>query len=83
MSITTIYKCDKCGNEQDNGKQFWHVGITIFTQYISKYTEQEIDVCRPCLESLGINVPEEKAQTLPPPPTVEDLIREIISLVQE
>ena len=25
MSITTIYKCDKCGNEQDNGKQFWHV----------------------------------------------------------
>ena len=82
MSITTIYKCDKCGNEQASDWQFWHVGITIFTQHISKYTEQEIDVCQPCLESFGINVPDEKVKTLPPP-TVEDLIREIITLVQE
>jgi len=84
--ITTIYKCDKCGNEQTSKEQFWLVEIVVsahkLLRQVSKYTEREIDVCRPCLESFGINVPDEKAKTLPPP-TVEDLIREIITLVQE
>jgi len=82
MSITIIYKCDKCGNEQTTKDQFWHVEI-VTSHYSSKCIQKEIDVCRPCLESFGINVPEEKEEALPPPPTVEDLIREIISLVQE
>ena len=83
MSITTTYKCDKCGNEQASKEQFWHVEIVVSTLYVPKYTQKEIDVCRPCLESFGIFVSIEMKETLPPPPTVEDLIREIITMVQE
>ena len=83
MSITTIYKCDKCGNEQTTGEQFWTVHLSISCKYFSDSRQKEIEVCRPCLESFGILVPAEKAKTLPPPPTVEDLIREIIAMVQD
>ena len=83
MSITTIYKCDKCGNEQDNRDQFWNVEISISAHYYSKQSQKAIDVCRQCLESFGILVRRENKATLPPPPTVEDLIREIIAMVQE
>ena len=81
--ITTIYKCDKCGNELPSKEQFWTVEIITSSVYNSRHSEAVIEVCRPCLESFGINVPKDKAKILPPPPTVEDLIREIISLVQE
>ena len=81
--ITTIYKCDKCGNEQNSRKQFWTVHISISCEYYTHSQQKEIQVCQICLESFGILVPEKKKETLPPPPTVEDLIREIISMVQD
>lgn len=78
--ITTIYKCDKCGNEQDTDEQFWTVGITARTKWHQDMdaTERSIQVCRPCLESFGIHVSQKKDKPLPAPPTVEELIREII-----
>ncbi|OHB69253.1 MAG: hypothetical protein A2W23_07535 [Planctomycetes bacterium RBG_16_43_13] len=83
MSITTIYKCDKCGNEQNSGKKFWTVYVMISGEYYTQSIQKEIYVCQLCLESFGILVPREKVEALPPPPTVEDLIREIMSMVQE
>jgi len=81
--ITTIYKCDKCGNEQTTRKKFWDVNILVSCEYFTDNRQKRIEVCQSCLESFGILVSEEKKATLPPPPTVEDLIREIITLVQE
>ena len=83
MSITTIYKCDKCGNEQNSKTTFWTIYISISGEYYKHSHQKEIQVCQICLESFGIMVPREKKETLPPPPTVGDLIREIMSMVQE
>ena len=77
--ITTIYKCDKCGNEQNDTEQFWTVGITAEVMYVSSRVVKSIHVCRPCLESFGIYVSPKKDEPLPAPPTVEELIREIIA----
>ena len=79
--ITTIYKCDKCGNEQDTDEQFWTVGITARTKWHRDMNDvvKSIHVCRPCLESFGIYVQKKKDEPLPEPPTVEELIREIIA----
>ena len=30
MSVRTIYKCDKCGKEQETHEQFWKVGVVAF-----------------------------------------------------
>ena len=83
MSITTIYRCDKCGNEQTTRKKFWNVIILVSCEYFTDSRQNQIEVCQSCFESFGIMVSEEKKKTLPPPPTVENLIREIISIVQE
>lgn len=80
--ITTIYKCDICGLEQDDNKQFWTVGVTASYQGYSSMSFVEnkyLEVCRPCLESLGIYVQKKKDDSLPNPPTIEELIREIIA----
>ena len=80
--IRTIYKCDKCGNEQDTPAQFWTVGVTAnHALYVGNdfVNGKSMNVCRKCLESFGIHV-----QTKPDdpkhvePPTLEDLIIEIV-----
>ena len=83
MSIKIIYKCDKCGNEQTTRKNFWNVDILVSCEYFTDSRQKQIGVCQSCLESFGILVPEEKAKTLPPPPTIEDLIREVMVMVQK
>ena len=83
--ITTIYKCDKCGNEQNNNNHFWTVGITATTSQSSSGTFpiKSMNVCRLCLESLGVYVTKKADEPLPAPPTVEELIREIIARCSE
>lgn len=86
--IKTIYKCDKCGNEQDNEEQFWAVGVTAeLVKYVDKMfiaPKISIQVCRTCLESFGIhakpkpeNLEQEKL------PTIEELIVEIVQRTME
>lgn len=79
MTINTIFKCDKCGNEQNIPTQFWKVGITVMClEYSSPGQEvKHMHVCRHCLESFGIYVKEKKPEA-PPPPTIEDIIQEIV-----
>lgn len=93
MTITTIYKCDKCGAEQaipsmDSPVQFWQVKISSRPYPLQQFQPYgtapvTINVCRPCLESFGINVTKQKDKPAPPPPSVEDLIREVIALCTE
>ena len=81
MAITTIYKCDKCGAEQPTNVQFWNLSISyqeLSLSYGKSYTKG-IHVCRKCLESLGIN-PSKETKESPDynPPTIEELIAEIV-----
>ncbi len=88
MSTTTIYKCDKCGAEQLNRSQFWTVGVKAYcidNPYGGSYEDagfvsaaHKMEVCRPCLESFGINVQKREAPPVQPTPSLEDLIREIV-----
>ncbi len=91
MSKTTIYKCDKCGVEQDNSTQFWklRVGVDPYGYLVQKVIvvppEREMDVCRPCLELLGIYISEAKIgeESAPSIPTLEELIIEIVRNAME
>ena len=81
MAIITIYKCDKCGAEQSTADQFWKLSVQyehLGTSICVSGTDG-INVCRKCLESLGIYAsPETKESPEYSPPTIEELISEII-----
>ena len=84
--ITTIYKCDRCEKTQENGNQFWTVSVTVL-HYGSNQSftssDKFIQVCRECLEELGIHRQERPLDERPPAPSIEDLIKEIISRCKE
>ena len=80
MSVRTIYTCEKCGAEQAKPDQFWVVGIQAHCINDRPYGQvKQMQVCRLCLEAFGIydNRPAE-VQAVNPPPTLEDLIIEIV-----
>ena len=81
MAIITIYKCDKCGAEQSTNEQFWYLAVAYKCLHLG-YGESKtkgINVCRKCLESLGINAtPQTKESPEYSPPTIEELIAEIV-----
>lgn len=87
MTITNIYKCDKCNNEQPSREQFWKVGISARHYGAPTYGggcmeiigEKFIDVCRPCLESFGIYT-KTKPTEPSTPETIERHMRRIIEL---
>ena len=79
MSITTIYKCDQCGKEQFDKKDFWELAVVYRTDYVSwnpDRSDLKMQVCRPCLETFGIVI-EPKEPPIAQPMTIEDLIYEI------
>lgn len=84
MAFKTIYTCDKCGHEQETPDGFWTVGVSASHSIgvpNNHFVEgKHMHVCRPCLESFGINVltKPEHEQNPPQIPSVEDLIREIV-----
>ena len=81
MAIITIYKCDKCGDEQSTPEQFWKLSV-IYKHLGTGCCVNEtkgINVCRKCLESLGINAtPKTKESPKYSPLTIEELIAEIV-----
>jgi len=84
--ITTIYKCDKCGNTQKTPEQFWRVGVVVnivtskLYNVLYESSPHTMQVCRDCLEHFGIH-PQKKTIESPTynPPTLEDLIIEIVN----
>lgn len=87
MTVITIYKCDKCGKEQNDNKQFWTVGVSArcgespSPGYLHSFVSgKSMQVCRPCLESFGIHIQKkENEEVKVQPPTLEDLIRDIVA----
>ncbi len=90
MSTITVLTCDRCGaNVPQNGDhQFWEVGvITACRPQIAAHKamyqvdkKHKMEVCRPCIEDMGL-VPSrrEDKTSIPTPPTLEELIREIVA----
>lgn len=89
--VKTTYTCDMCKTEADNANQFWTVGVFAKCDY-GRYVQPEefvyavenrqMQVCRACLESLGIHVKEKRVDASTPPVTTEDLIRQILERCQ-
>ena len=82
--ITTEYKCDKCKKVQFTSEQFWTIGVGAGAgagaPHIS--VDRTIHVCRNCLEDLGYHV-RPIFPSRPPPPSLEELIREILERIKE
>ena len=91
MSQTITYQCDKCKKESTdrNILKLTTIGIGIKTDRMSSYDyekfslydplRREMDLCSDCLRALGfIHKKESFEDTFPDPPTLEEMIREII-----
>lgn len=83
MSCTMIIKCDRCGKEKDN-TQMRTVNLVIQdganNRYISMhdYSNKSVDWCYDCCTALHLKSPINKTDPVPPAPTFEDLIRQIV-----
>ena len=84
--ITTTYICDKCKHAQPSTEQFWQIEIVANNvQHLERYApsrsfvsdQYKMHVCRNCLEALGIHR-KERPPDAPAPPTLEDIITEIV-----
>lgn len=96
MSVIKIFKCDLCGDEKittgvhgRTPNQFWKVGVTAKPlnesgRDYNNYAITPLEVCRPCLETLGIYV-QEKTKELEThkPPTLEELIVDLVRRERE
>jgi hypothetical protein len=86
MSSRTIYKCDRCGKEQETDDQFWTVGFIVTNrryQYTYRLTDPNFDHkrewCRNCVEEFGLLPRAITPQNPEPIPlSLEDMLREII-----
>ena len=86
--IVTTYTCDKCHHSQEKQatpRQLWEIGIgiTVFGSRISSYSRSLCNEqlwCRECIVSVGLLPPTESERKDAPsqPPTLEDLLREMI-----
>lgn len=80
--ITTTYTCDRCKATQDTDKQFWKVGAACWqsTQHApGTFDWKFMHVCRSCAEIMGFLPGDAKKQDpAVEPPTLEDIIREIV-----
>ncbi len=90
--IVTTYTCDKCGHHQTTNDQMWGVGVVlqhgmVVSDYGPRLAPQVKGLwCRPCIESIGLLCapPKPDDKDAPAPPTLEDMIREIVAnAVQE
>ncbi|MEE9597935.1 MAG: hypothetical protein V3V96_14270 [Acidiferrobacterales bacterium] len=81
---TVTYKCDRCKKEINHPKeQVWNVAVGLECEPKSPslfYSScPRAQWCRRCTEEFRLVVaPSVPVPPLPPPPTIEDLIREIV-----
>lgn len=94
MTTTVIYICDRCKQEaksrHDNGgyPPLWMVSILCEpidhrSQYHSPNKYQTAELCPACVAALGIMKPLLRAETDPPAPTLDDMIRAIVREEQQ
>jgi len=86
MSRETIVTCDLCKAIIKDDEQHWNVLLYATASYQphpenSPHTPWlRLEICRPCLDRLGIAVRNKKPEELHAPvPTIEDMIRELVA----
>lgn len=86
MPVITKYVCDKCGATQDTDNQMWSVGVTVRANLSPTWTYPDRRAnqlwCRSCTEKLGLlptSDPVLANSIKENPPTLEDMIREIVN----
>jgi len=81
MSITTIYKCDKCNKEVKQRNNLSKIGLTIDYEYSGyPFTYASIEVCGECYHYFKMAIPQKKEAPKIVQPTVEELICQIRDL---
>lgn len=88
MPIITIYRCDRCEKEQSERTQMWYIGIGVnaVDPPVNRSIRDEQLWCRMCVEKMHL-LPsvrhDREKEELPPPPTLEDLLTELIERIVE
>jgi len=80
MGRTEIYKCDRCGGESTVTSYTRKVLIAVGSRDYPDFF-RDADWCDWCINEAGLVIPPKpkKEDPLPPlPPTLEDMIREIV-----
>lgn len=78
--VITIYKCDKCGKQQNESNQMWHVQLrVVYYEASGDYETPKLQSlwCRTCLDEAGLTPSKRKPEELKPV-TLEDMVREIV-----
>lgn len=89
MAIETKYICDKCGHTQPERDQMWEVAITVrhlnfhntAVAAIGKTGDKHKRLwCRKCVQKAHLLCADagEKVKVSLKPPTLEDIVREIV-----
>lgn len=85
MGITTTYKCDRCGHEQeehsDKPRQMWTIEVGIRSKHNHMLSSRQNQLwCRTCVEDVHmLQIPAQgKQREIPPKPSLEELVREIV-----
>ncbi len=84
MTTKTYYHCDRCGSIHDSNEQMWIMSASLRNARNPSDRhprEKQQDWCRKCVEQFGwlpVSSVEKSDHVIVPPPTLEDIIREIV-----
>ncbi len=82
MSTTTTYTCDRCKKSSVGKNEIGLQGIGVVWGHhrTTDYAERGAEWCRACRILFGVEYPTNQpaAPVQDPPPTLEDLIHEIV-----
>jgi hypothetical protein len=80
MARRVVYTCDKCKTDNDTDLFRVMLSVTDYTGTKDRYAEHQ-EWCEECVSSAGIQVKrplQSQRVTPPPPPSLEDMIRQIV-----
>lgn len=82
MAISTTYICDMCKAESNTTDQFWTFQLSLRGFNKNGGYKKTFDTCRNCAEKFGM-LPYIKTSKPEDPPSIEDLLREVISRLKD
>lgn len=80
MTVITTWTCDRCAKTDTKADNHSHVSIgcrSALSPYGKPNIAREALWCEDCVKALKVYIPNKPAPDALPPPTLEDLIREI------
>lgn len=83
MAISTTYICDMCKAESNTSDQFWTLSLSIHPFRPSGGNRSKtFHACRKCAEQFGM-LPYVSTPKPEEPPSIEDLLREVMSRLED